>query len=125
MHTLGQKRAAFALEKIIENIGHKDEKFKNEFKSFASGVPSMILMNGFGQALAFIKTKKDEKYKIVFNIVKEWLRKENFVVSLDDDRSFIMEISKMDQKKYLDAQKETLAILEWIKRYAAMEAVEA
>ncbi len=125
MQTLGQKRAAYALQKIIEKIGHKEKDFKKEFKSLAAGIPSMILMNGFGQALAFIKTKNDEKYKIIFEITKEWLRQNSFVESPENDRQFLLSIADMDQKKYLTAQKEALALLEWVKRYAAMEAVEA
>ena len=31
---------------------------------------------------------------------------------------FIKELSEMTQPKYLTAQKETLALLEWVKRYA-------
>lgn len=123
MRTLGQKRAEFALNKIIEIIGDRDINFKKEFKSYMSGVPSMILMNGFGQTLAFIKTKQEDKYRIVFEIVKEWLHIENFVDNQDNDRAFLLSISRMDQQKYLEAQQEALALLEWLKRYAAMEAV--
>lgn len=126
MQTLGQQRAAFALEKLTQNLLNKDKDFKEEFKSFTAGVPSMILMNGFGQALAFmVAKKKEEKYYIVFSILKEWLIQKGFANSASNTRDFLLNIAQMDQREYLAAQKETLALLEWVKRYAAMEAVEA
>jgi len=125
MQTLGQQRAEFALERITISLANKNKDFKKEFKSFSAGVPSMILMNGFGQALAFMVAKNDEKHRIVFSILKKWLIQKGFVNSASNTRDFLLNIAQMDQKEYLAAQKETLALLEWVKRYAAMEAVEA
>ena len=47
MRTLGQERSEYALDRVMENTGVK------ELKAFSAGAPSMILKNGFGQALAF------------------------------------------------------------------------
>ncbi|MBF0234965.1 MAG: hypothetical protein HQK65_18305 [Desulfamplus sp.] len=33
-------------------------------------------------------------------------------------RVFLTSLSTMDQRQYLSAQKETLSLLEWVKRYA-------
>jgi CRISPR-associated protein Cmr5 len=106
MRTLGQKRAEFALDKVT-NI------------SFSAGAPSMILQNGFGQATAFwiSKSKGKDEHMAMFNIVKEWLCQNNFA-SGQNKTDFIRNISQMDQTKYLTAQKETLALLEWVKRFA-------
>jgi len=46
MRTLGQKRAEFALNKVVDIPQDK----KDKFKPFSAGAPSMILQNGFGQA---------------------------------------------------------------------------
>lgn len=114
IRTLGQKRAEFALDKVVAI--HLDKKEK--FKPFSSGAPSMILQNGFGQALAFWISKKDKDERIaMFNIVKEWLCQNNLATG-QSKTDFIRNIAQMDQKKYLTAQKETLALLEWVKRYA-------
>ena len=126
MRTNGQERAEFALEKINK---HKIDK---ELKSLTAGAPTVILQNGFGQAMAFwlskTKTKGGDKYKFVFNSIKEWLTKKNFIAPIasynsgDDDESskaFIKKLSEIDQSKYLCAQREALQLLEWIKRYAA------
>lgn len=134
MRTLGQKRAEYALEKVLE----MPEEKKKDFKSFSAGAPSIILQNGFGQALAFwlakgtdknLKIKKDDKHIILFDMIWEWLSFEKSDVKnefVENDKAktrtdFIRQLSGMDQIKYLTAQKETLALLEWVKRYANAE----
>jgi CRISPR-associated protein Cmr5 len=122
MRTLGQKRAEFALDKVI-NIAPET---KERFKPFSAGAPSMILQNGFGQAVAFwiAKGKGKNEHMEMFNIVKEWLSyekddvKNDYVKKTNNTKEFIEAISKLSQPEYLAAQKETLALLEWVKRYA-------
>jgi len=124
MRTLGQKRAEFALNKVLEITKNLDEKGKKDFKSFSAGAPSMILQNGYGQALAFWLSKKTDKHLKLFDIVMNWLSYDNgkdvknAFAAKKDRREFIKELSEMKQSKYLTAQKETLALLEWVKRYA-------
>jgi len=133
MRTLGQKRAQFALDEVL-NI----KCDKKEFKNFSAGAPSMILQNGFGQALAFwlskgtdkdLNIKKEDKHVVLFDIIWKWLPYEdgdvkNEFVEKDKAKTrtdFIRQLSCMNQIKYLTAQKETLALLEWVKRYANAE----
>lgn len=118
MRTLGQKRAEYALEKVL---AIPEGKKKEDFKSFSAGAPSMILQNGFGQALAFwiSKAKEGDKHRVLFNMVKEWLIDNNFVKPQNNNNAeFIKALSAMEQSSYHSAQKETLALLEWVKRYA-------
>ncbi len=124
MRTLGQMRAKFALNKVVSIPQDKKEKFK----PFSAGAPSMILQNGFGQALAFwISKKGKDERMIMFNIVKEWLSyekddvKNNYVKKTNSTVEFLEAISKLSQQEYLTAQKETLALLEWVKRFANAE----
>jgi len=124
MRTMAQKRAEFALKKVLL-VQDKD------FKSFSAGTPSMILQNGFGQTLAFWlakgtkdgKLKDHDKHIEMFDMVKDWLSLkkgdvDNCFVNETDRTKLIMELSTMDQRSYLAAQKETLALLEWVKRFA-------
>lgn len=121
MKTLGQKRAAFALEKIFSIASKINDK--DEFKSFTAGIPSMLLMNGFGQTLSFMVAKGDQKHLDVFDMLKIWLTEETGLIKSSlDRRGFLLNIADTDQKNYLEAQNEALALLEWIKRFAAMEA---
>lgn len=129
MRTLAQKRAEFALNRVLQSMGRITDKEK--FASFVAGAPAMILQNGFGHTLAFwlAKGTKDgrindnDKHVILFDIVKDWLSlkdkdiRNNFALS--GQRVVLMrEISEMQQNQYLSAQSETLSLLEWVKRFA-------
>ena len=117
-HTLGQQRAKFCLEQL-----EKLECPRDEFKNFSAGLPAMILQNGFGQALAFLAAKssgKDKKHSSAFTIIASWLHRQNLIQSVRTV-DVLTEVSSMTQDKYLHAQKETLAMLEWLKRYANAE----
>ncbi len=124
MRTLSQKRSEFALEKVLEYIDKLSDKEKKEFASFVSGTPTQILQNGFGQALAFWLSKSQKKHVFILDTIREWLSlkkddiENNFIRRCDDNKKLIEQISKLDQTDYLSAQKETLKLLEWVKRYA-------
>ena len=126
MRNLAQKRAKHALDKVNEIIDKHANLNNKNFKSFAAGAPTIILQNGVGQALAFWASKKksdkinNEKY--ILYVIKSWFANaENplkFIESNTDEKSFITNLINKDQAKYLEIQKETLAMLEWFKRYA-------
>lgn len=122
MLSLSQERSKFALEQLL----NKKEEIKKmdkgrEYKSFVAGVPAMILQNGLGQTLAFMLAKKDEKKHIMtFDIIKDWLIHKGFIDgSIENRHDFMLKISELDQSQYLLIQEETLALLEWVKRYAS------
>ncbi len=120
MRTLGQKRAEFALNSLQELPG----TLREDFKTFTAGLPALILQNGFGQALAFLKAKANgqDKHQHSFSIIVNWLVNRNILTPEDNnDVGYLEQISTMDQQEYLQAQKETLAMLEWLKRYANAE----
>lgn len=123
--TLGQQRAEYCLEML------KDLKCdRSEFKALTAGLPAMILQNGFGQTLAYLlnkATKKeggqivlktDDKHYEAFKITTEWLKRQNIISNNTSEKAKLIAISQMQQKDYLHAQRETLFMLEWLKRYA-------
>lgn len=119
MRTLSQERADFALKKVLEKT--RVEKLAN----FSSGAPSVILQNGFGQAMAFWYAKaKDKKsdtdeHKIITDIIEEWTRKKfSKHFSEGDSRIFLDDIMKLEQGEYHQVQIETIKLLEWVKRFA-------
>jgi len=122
IQTKEQQRSAFALEQIRDV--YKDQ-VKKDTANFLVGVPTLILTNGLGQSLAFLLSKGDQKHKEAFKITKEWLRK-NYAAQLDaeSDREFLERITRMTQSDYLAAQQETLAMLQWLKRYARAFQIE-
>jgi CRISPR-associated protein Cmr5 len=105
--TKEQQRAEFALNKI-NSIGKIDKETAN----FFVGLPTMLLTNGVGQTLVFLLSKKDKKHAIAFKAIKDGLK------DINDDKKFIENLNKIDQKEYLNKQNEALAISNWLKRYA-------
>lgn len=116
MRTKEQKRSEFALKKIsLFNNGTPDEKEAN----FIVGTPTMILANGIAQSMAFLLSKNEDRAGKVFDILKEWLSQE--IASLKVSQSnveFLKRFSNLEQKDYMKAQQEALALLQWLKRYA-------
>lgn len=119
MRTIGQERAEFALQVVLEN------KAVDKLKPFSAGAPTVILQNGFGQAMAFWRSRgdgkdKNKKYTCIFDSVKKWLKNNDLIESEGDrDEEFILKLSQVSQKEYINAQKEAVLLLEWIKRYAS------
>ncbi|MDD3553721.1 MAG: type III-B CRISPR module-associated protein Cmr5 [Deltaproteobacteria bacterium] len=125
--TLGQERAQYCLQKL-----EKLRCDRAEFKPLTAGLPAMILQNGFGQTLAFLiskeknkeqKEQNGDKHRTAFDIITEWLIKRK-LIHQGKPSDILKQISEMEQSKYLQAQKETLAMLEWLKRYANAELLE-
>lgn len=115
MRTMAQKRAEFALERVLAIQSDKDK-----FMKFANGAPAMIRQNGFGQSLAFwlAKGKGTDKYLELFDMVAKWLHLNNYINHFER-AGFTKDLATMDQNKYFEAQNETLAFLEWVKRFAS------
>jgi len=114
--TIQQQRAAFALHHVqlaVEN----DEISNKEFKSYASSLPSMIYMNGLGQAVAFCRSKSSNTaYQVLYNILSEWLHKKAGVYREHAD--VLDGITQSDMSSYRLAQVESLALFDWIKKFA-------
>ncbi len=112
-----QKRSAFALQHL-----QKHGQINKDLANFIVGTPTMILQNGFGQAMAFLLSKgngkkKDEKHNFVFNTICAWSGKENNKIS-EDKNTFFNTVAGLSQEEYLNLQEEALKLLQWLKRYA-------
>lgn len=118
MGTKQQQRAAFAL-KALEKF--REIGVKKEYSQFIVGMPNMILSNGLGQSLAFLKAKSSkEERNFVFFVLKKYLLEEykSDFTNVQDDFSFLEKINSVSQSKYIKMQEEVLKMLEWLKRYA-------
>ena len=131
MRTKEQKRTEFALEKISIFYKKISQEVPKDDANFLVGMPVIILTNGLGQSLAFLLSKKPnekeksdkDKHMRTFRIIKEWLtHKDEGIETLKgqktDEKSFLEQMSRLDQGVYLKAQEETLKLLSWLKRYA-------
>lgn len=120
MRTMAQKRAEYALSEVLAATGKVE---KDKLKAFSAGAPSMILQNGFGQTLAFWLAKGKQEHMTLFDILTRWLKQtdiKNFG-DCQQPKDYIQKLSTMEQREYLNNQSETLALLEWVKRFATAD----
>lgn len=119
--TLEQQRSEFALN-LLQGTKANQLLEESDFTGFMNGIPTMILQNGFGQALAFLLSRISRKnglnkYEFAFNGIKDWLQTRNLLDKKSDNASIMENISKMTQSQYLEAQEESMKLLQWLKRY--------
>ena len=120
--TLEQKRAKHALNCIDEII--KKNQLKEKYSTFVSRMPTMILNNGLGQALAFLLSKsenKEDAAKTFYNQLQAWLCGSDGIYP---EGNLIRLLMDNDRKKYIHAQSETLALLNWMKKFSDAYLVE-
>ncbi|MDO9559799.1 MAG: type III-B CRISPR module-associated protein Cmr5 [Syntrophales bacterium] len=117
MRTMAQKRAEYALREVLEAKSKVDPE---KLSSFSAGAPSMLLQNGFGQTLAFWLAKGRSEHMAIFDILARWLKQTDIkhFGECRQPKDFIHKLSTMEQQEYLKNQNETLALLEWVKRFA-------
>ncbi|MEE1289876.1 MAG: type III-B CRISPR module-associated protein Cmr5 [Spirochaetota bacterium] len=116
--TKQQQRAEFALKSLNK---YKNGGVPKEYSQFIVGMPNMILSNGLGQSLAFLKAKSSkEERAFVFDILKKYLLQEYKLdfANVNDDFSFLEKLNSVSQSNYIKMQEEVLKLLEWLKRYA-------
>ncbi|AVI62973.1 type III-B CRISPR module-associated protein Cmr5 [Halomonas sp. GFAJ-1] len=119
-----QQRANFALQAVQDAIANPSIESK-EFKSQVRRLPGMLQVNGFGQAIAFYYAKgKSGKLPAcgeVYALLERWLCEKSphspyRGVGAAEPR-LLTAITSADQQAYRQAQAETQALLQWVKRF--------
>lgn len=120
---------------LIENIEHErakeawacvdyvnseeSDKFKKEYRSIVMKSPTMIITNGLGQTLAFLKSKgKNDESKPEEKLCKDierWLDKR---VQWTAEGGLMERVISLPNDKFRYATAETLSFLSWMKRFA-------
>ncbi len=123
MRTLEQQRAENALSRVNELKDCLDDEFKKRYRAYVDRLGPTIVMNGLGQALATElaaagprKSASEKAHHEVYISLQRWLcRKDGGVYSSGGD--LLQSITKNDEQNYLYAQAESLAWLEWHKKF--------
>jgi len=121
--TLGQKRAAHALNAISRIV---EKKEYGNFGSYVQRLPATIVMNGLGQAmageLAAARLAKGDKmdaderaHKTLFDCVESWLLECKVYTG---ENGLMAAIVQSSQEDYVRAQAEALAYLDWLKKFS-------
>ena len=124
INKLEKGRAEFAyrcVEKAIE-IFKDNSKKQKEYKSNTRKISTMILSNGLGQTLAFIKAKseKGNAYDLIYSQLTEYMKSDHTVrIQMPKEKNdFVEWVISCDSSKYRYITKEILAFLNWLKRFA-------
>ena len=126
--TLEQHRAKYALDQIQEVHGFSKNDDKAKYGTLVRKLPVMILNNGLGQALASLLADDEGKRKNpswhLYQDLQEWLAGSQAPtthpsrVYTDGASNLIEQLMSGDRAKYLRAQREALALLVWMKKFA-------
>lgn len=120
---LEQRRAEDALSCVRQLNGRSDD-FRKLYRAYVDRLGPTIVMNGLGQALATEraaagaqpKSDREKAHKKLFDNLQNWLcRKDGGVYPNSDD--LLKAITEKDESHYLRAQAESLAWLEWHKKF--------
>jgi CRISPR-associated protein Cmr5 len=115
---LEQERAKHAWDCVQEV---KDKPFAGDYRTIAVKAPSLIVTNGLGQTLAFLKAKgKGEpgnEHEVLYRHLTDWVGRK---VNADGDLLSWL-VNTATSQQYRLATMEALALLQWLKRFAEAE----
>jgi CRISPR-associated protein Cmr5 len=124
INKLEKGRAEFAYEcvdKAIKNFKN-DLKKQKEYKSYIRKIPPMILSNGLGQTLAFVKakSKNENAYKLIYQQLTDYLKSEHTgrIRMPQQENELVKWVISCDSLTYRYITQEILALLNWLKRFA-------
>ncbi len=116
---LEQLRAENALSRVSK-LEDKPDEFKKLYRSYVDRLGPTIVMNGLGQALATElaaagsnpKDPRERAHRKLFDNLQQWLCREPGGV-YPENPDLLQAITQHDESRYVHAQTEALAWLEW------------
>jgi len=100
-------------------------KSNAEYSTNAQKLPMYIKVNGLGNTLAFMYSKKSNKgWELLYKQLHEWLREaEHSIIQteLSKGGEFVQVITQLDSEKYRFATREILALAAWLKRFVKQD----
>jgi len=115
LRTLEQERAQHAWS-CVQDV--KDKPFAGDYRTIAVKVPSLIVTNGLGQTLAFLRSKPDRQhFQLLYRHLADWVGRK---VHADGDLLNWL-VNEATSQQYRLATMEALALLQWLKRFAEAE----
>lgn len=117
---IDQERAKRAHEFICQVKG-EGEAYETGYKSLTRRLPAMIMVNGLGQALAFLCSKEGGPEGALYEHLSQWLRSKEAPVAWESDKGDLLERiidARTTSLTYRQATREALAFTGWLKRFA-------
>ncbi|RMD64748.1 type III-B CRISPR module-associated protein Cmr5 [Candidatus Parcubacteria bacterium] len=118
--TKEQQRARAAWQDV-QAVDQRPQDVKKKYRGLVLKLPVMILTNGLGQTLAFLKSKgkgdMNDPHEIVYSHLQNWLFAEIRWTGTNHS-TLIERILNTTSETYRQATTETLAYLHWLRRFA-------
>jgi CRISPR-associated protein Cmr5 len=125
-HSLAQQRAQHALAAITKLAAQKPPAYGN-YLSYVKALPANVRSLGLGQAMAFALAKCEgdltRPYGLLYSHVADWVCKRPIYTGATP-QNFMQKLTEGKQDEYLKAQIETMAYLEWLKKFAVAQLKE-
>lgn len=109
-----QGRAAQAY-KFVKKIKTQEPDKWDNYESGVKKLPAYIKTNGLGQALAFIKNRSN--FPKIYEQLAEWLQQQDEKGLVSADGDLVQQVIQMDSAAYRQITVETLALLNWMRRF--------
>lgn len=115
--TKEQQRAKAAWQAASE-IKSKGKVNREGYSTQAKSFPMLVLTNGLGQALAFLRAKGKAEHRDYYRHMSTWVTGEIFNTS---DEQLLERLLDNNSNIYRRATTEALAFAAWLKRFAEAE----
>jgi len=119
--TVEQKRAERALARV-QAVKNDTGIKKSEYVTLAKRAPANIQTNGLGQTLAFWRSKgkgkRQDAAETIYQDVSKWVCKQ---MAWGENEDLLTKITMCNTPDYRRATVETMAFLNWLKRFAEAE----
>ena len=128
MRTSEQIRAEHALARVNE-LNNATEEIRKLYRSYVDRLGPAIMMNGLGQALATElasgagNSPRERAHRRLYDNLQGWLCRSDGSI-YPGGRDLLQAITTNDQSRYLLAQAEALAWLDWHKKFCRAELPE-
>ena len=125
----GRAEIAFRFAKAGAGISKR-----KDYRSHVRKFPSLVLTNGFAQAVAFAYSKAGQKevenlrdpasppndadpWALLYRQIEQYLRSSPFV-SIRSDKSLMDHLVEMESPQYRMVEQDVLAFCNWLRRFA-------
>ena len=115
LRSLEQDRAAFAWAAVK---AVKDKNFEKDYTSLVKKVPVLIMTNGLGNTLGYLKSKGKKHHEELIENINRWATKREF--GGGDTLEWIID-GRTSSFQVMQASREVLCMLNWLKRFATAE----
>lgn len=119
---LEQTRAKYAFE-CVSKVKTEHAPIAPDYRSYVKRLPMMIKSNGFGAAITFVYSKKKEgAWGCIYDQISKWLIDTHPNQPIREfagyNREFAEIIISLNSPDYRAVTVETLALLNWLRRFA-------